>query len=233
MKKNMRDKIIVALDNPSISKQTEIIEKLGDKINFYKIGLGSIASGGIALANELKAEGKRVFLDLKLFDIGNTVETAVSGISQFELDFLTVHGDPHVINAAVKAKGRSKIKILAVTFLTSLNRKDLDNSMIQKGKLENLVSERARRAFDSGADGVICSPNEVKKIRSLKNSFGKIIVTPGIRPKGSENFDQKRICDPATALNNGADYLVIGRPITEAENPLLEVNKMTSQIKEN
>ena len=144
-------------------------------INFYKIGLSSIASGGLGLANDLKAQGKRVFIDLKLFDIGSTIEKAVHGLSQFDIDFLTVHGDPHVIKAAIKGKRNSKLKILAVTLLTSLNREDLDKSLIRSGTVENLVTRRAQVAFDSGADGIICSPNEVKRVRSLKNSIGKKI----------------------------------------------------------
>ena len=233
MNENLRNKIIVALDSSNVVHQISIVKQLGDGINFYKIGLSSIASGGLGLANELKAQGKRVFIDLKLFDIGNTIEKAVHGLSQFDIDFLTVHGDPHVIKAAIKGKRNSKLKILAVTLLTSLNREDLDKSLIRTGTVENLVKRRAQIAFDSGADGIICSPNEVKRVRSLKNSTGKIIVTPGIRLAGNKSHDQKRVGDPTSTLNSGADYLVIGRPITEAKNPLKEVKTIISQMTEN
>ena len=230
MSTNINDKIIVALDEPNLLKQIEIVNKLGSEINFYKIGLTSLSTGGLGLANELKSQGKKIFLDLKLFDIGNTVEIAVKGLSEFDLDFLTVHGDPHVIQAAVKGKGDSSLKILAVTLLTSLNRDDLNRSLIQKGTIKNLVNERARLAFDSGADGVICSPQEITGIRDQKNSNGKIIVTPGIRPKGSEINDQKRISDPEKAFRAGADYIVIGRPITKSKNPLDKVMQIKTEI---
>lgn len=214
-----KDRVIVALDLRNPLEQIKLVETLGDDISFYKIGLGSLTTGGMALAMELIDAGKRIFLDMKLFDIGATVENAVQGFSQFGLDFLTVHGDPQVVRAAVKGRGESSLKILAVTILTSLDRADLDACLYKGGSVEELVVERARNAFLAGADGVIASAAEAKLIRELKEAEGKLIVTPGIRPEGAEVFDQKRVVTPKLALENGADYLVIGRPIWAASDP--------------
>ena len=153
------DRLIVALDMPNAVAGLDLAQRLGSSISFYKIGLGMLTGGGLALANELKQEhGKRIFLDMKLFDIGATVEAAVRGLAQFDLDFLTVHGDPHVVRAAKQGAAGSGLKILAVTILTSLDRADLDASLIQPGNISDLVQSRAGRAFDAGADGVIASP---------------------------------------------------------------------------
>ena len=214
------DRLIVALDVPNALEGMAMAEKLGGAVSFYKVGLGMLCGGGMALANELKQEhGKRVFLDMKLFDIGATGEAAVRGIAQFELDFLTVHGDPHVVRAAQEGKGGSDLKILAVTVLTSLDREDLDAGMIRAGDVPEIVAERAARAFAAGADGVIASPHEAAAIRALPEAEGKLIVTPGVRPAGSAAGDQKRIATPAFAVEQGADHIVVGRPVWQAENP--------------
>jgi orotidine-5'-phosphate decarboxylase len=211
-------RLIVALDLHSPIEALTLVQKL-PRVEFYKIGLSMLTSGGFALANELKDHGKKVFLDLKLFDIGQTIENAVSGLMQANMDFMTVHGDPHVIRAAVKARGNHQTKILAVTFLTSLDRSDLDNMLIQTGELADLVVERARLAFNAGADGVIASPQEAMLIRRLPESQKKLIVTPGVRPHDAEKGDQKRTATPAEAILAGADHIVVGRPIIHAENP--------------
>ena len=213
------DRLIVAIDVPNLLVAGEIIDQLGDAVSFYKIGLGMLTGGGLALANELKSRGKRVFLDMKFFDIGATVEKAVAGIAQYDLDFLTVHGDPHVVRAAIRGRGDSDMKILAVTILTSLDRSDLDDCLLQAGDIQDLVVERARRALDAGADGVIASPHEAALIRALPEAEGKLIVTPGVRPAGAAAGDQKRIATPASAIRDGADHIVVGRPIWAAENP--------------
>jgi len=214
------DRLIVALDVPNVLDGMKVAEQLGDAVSFYKIGLGMLTGGGLALANELKQEfGKRIFLDMKFFDIGATVERAVAGITQFDLDFLTVHGDPHVVRAAVAGRGDSNLKILAVTILTSLDRGDLDDCLIQSGDIQKLVIERARRALLAGADGVIASPQEAALIRALPEAMGKLIVTPGVRPKGTASGDQKRIATPRAAIKDGADHIVVGRPIIQASNP--------------
>jgi len=213
------DRLIVALDLPNALDALNLAERLGDSVSFYKIGLGMLTGGGLALADELKNAGKHVFLDMKLFDIGATIEAAVRGLAQYDLDFLTVHGDPHVVRAAVKGRGERKTRILAVTILTSLDRGDLDASLMKPGDIGDLVTERARNALLAGADGVISSPNEAALIRALPEATGKLIVTPGVRPTGSKTNDQKRVATPAEALNNGADHIVIGRPITQARDP--------------
>lgn len=224
------DRLIVALDVPTAPEALELAEKLGETVSFYKIGLGMLTGGGLACAMELKEMGKRVFLDMKLFDIGNTVEAAVSGLAQFNLDFLTVHGDPHVVRAATRARGDSDLKILAVTILTSLDRSDLDESMIVDGEPQSLVVERARRAMEAGADGVIASPQEAAMIRDLRQANGKLIVTPGVRPQGTDVGDQKRVTTPYQAIKDGADHIVVGRPVVRAPDPLAAVRAIVEDM---
>lgn len=214
------DRLIVALDVPNALEGLALADRLGDAVGFFKIGLGMLTGGGLALANELKTErGKRIFLDMKLFDIGATVEAAVRGLAQFDLDFLTVHGDPHVVRAAREGAEGSDLKILAVTILTSLDRKDLDAGLIREGAVPDLVVERAVRAFEAGAHGVIASPQEAARLRALPEAEGRLIVTPGVRPMGTDPGDQKRIATPAQAIAAGADHVVVGRPIHRAPDP--------------
>lgn len=214
------DRLIVALDVPNAHAALEMTQAIGDAVNFYKIGLGMLTTGGLALANELIQEhGKRIFLDMKLFDIGATVESAVRGLAQFDLDFLTVHGDPHVINAAKQGAAGSNLKILGVTILTSLDRTDLDNCLIQQGDIKDLVITRAAKAFEAGADGVIASPQEAALIRALPEAEGRLIVTPGVRPTGAALGDQKRVATPHDAIKDGADHIVVGRPVWTAKSP--------------
>ena len=214
------DRLIVALDVPNALAGLELAEKLGDAVSFYKIGLGMLTGGGLALANELKQDhGKRIFLDMKLFDIGATVEAAVRGLAQYDLDFLTVHGDPYVVRAAREGAGGSGLKILAVTVLTSLDRDDLDGACIKDGAIADIAQERAGRAFDAGADGVITSPHEAAAIRALPEAEGRLIVTPGVRPVGSALGDQKRVATPAQAIADGVDHIVVGRPVWTAPDP--------------
>ncbi len=225
------DRLIVALDVPDALSGLKLAEALGDSVSFYKIGLGMLTGGGLALANELKQEhGKRVFLDMKLFDIGATVEAAVRGLAQFDLDFLTVHGDPHVVRAAKTGAGGSDLKILGVTVLTSLDRSDLDAALIRDGAVPDIVVDRAARAFEAGADGVIASPWEAAAIRALPGAEGRLIVTPGVRPEDAEQNDQKRVATPARAVAEGADHVVIGRPIWQAADPRGAVEKILSEI---
>ena len=220
MTKHSDDRLIVALDVPNLIQGMALVDRLGDSVSFYKIGLGMLTGGGLALANELKQErGKRVFLDMKLFDIGATIEAAVRGLAQYDLDFLTVHGDPQVVRAAAEGKAGSDMKILAVTVLTSLDRADLDANLIKAGDIAQITLERAARALEAGADGVIASPQEAAMIRALPQARGKLIVTPGVRPAGTAQGDQKRIATPAQAIAEGADHLVVGRPIWQADDP--------------
>jgi len=226
------DRLIVALDVPNAHEGLLLANRLGDAVSFYKIGLGMLTGGGLALATELKLDqGKRIFLDMKLFDIGATVEAAVRGLAQFDLDFLTVHGDPHVVNAAKQGASGKDMKILAVTILTSLDRADLDSALIKPGDIADLVVERAGRAFDAGADGVIASPQEAALIRALPEAAGKLIVTPGVRPAGADLGDQKRIATPASAIAAGADHIVVGRPIHRAPDPRAAAEAIVAELR--
>ena len=226
------DRLIVALDVPNALAGLKLAETLGDAVSFYKIGLGMLTGGGLALANELKAEhGKRIFLDMKLFDIGATVEAAVRGLAAYDLDFLTVHGDPHVVRAAREGATGKPLKILAVTILTSLDRADLDAGLIRSGDIPDIVRERAARAFAAGADGVIASPQEAALIRTLPEAAGRLIVTPGVRPAGAALGDQKRVATPAQALAHGADHIVVGRPIWAAADPRAAAEAILAELR--
>ncbi|MDQ1848637.1 orotidine-5'-phosphate decarboxylase [Gemmobacter fulvus] len=226
------DRLIVALDVPNVVQGMDLAGKIGDAVSFYKIGLGMLTGGGFALANELKHEqGKRVFLDMKLFDIGATVEAAVRGIAQHGLDFLTVHGDPQVVRAAAEGKVGTDLKILAVTVLTSLDRADLDANLIVPGDIHQITLERAARALDAGADGVIASPQEAAMIRALPQAAGKLIVTPGVRPAGAALGDQKRVATPAQAIADGVNHIVVGRPIWQAADPRRAAQAVVSELR--
>ena len=225
------DRLIVALDVPNALAGLNLAEQLGDRVSFYKIGLGMLTGGGLALANELKQDhGKRIFLDMKLFDIANTVEAATRGLAQFDLDFLTVQGDPAVVAAAKEGAAGKDLKILAVTVLTSYDRSDLDAGQYRRGDVTEIVLARASAAFEAGADGVIASPHEAAQIRALPSASGKLIVTPGVRPKGSDLGDQKRIMGPAEALDAGADHIVVGRPVCQAEDPRGAVSAILAEL---
>lgn len=225
------DRLIVALDVPNVVQGLQLADRIGDAASFYKIGLGMLTGGGLALANELKQEhGKRIFLDMKFFDIGATVEAAVRGIAQYDLDFLTVHGDPQVVRAAQEGKRGTGLKILAVTILTSLDRADLDANLIKAGDIHDITLERAARALAAGADGVIASPQEAAMIRALPEAAGKLIVTPGVRPAGAAAGDQKRTATPYQAIKDGADHIVVGRPIWQAADPAAAARAVIAEL---
>jgi orotidine-5'-phosphate decarboxylase len=224
------DALIVALDLPHAVAGEAMADRIGDAASFYKVGLGMLTGGGLALALALKDRGKRVFLDLKLYDIGATVEAAVRGLSAYDLDLLTVHGDPHVVRAAVAGRGASATRILAVTVLTSLDRADLDDGMTVPGAVGDIAVERAARALAAGADGVICSPREAAAVRALPVAAGRLIVTPGVRPAGAAAHDQKRVATPAEAIRAGADHVVVGRPIWGAPDPAAAARAVAAEI---
>jgi orotidine-5'-phosphate decarboxylase len=210
------ERLIAALDVPDAGQARALVEKLGDAVRFYKIGLElSSAAGYFDLLDWLAARGNKVFADLKLYDIPETVRRAVANLRSSGASFLTVHGHRSVMEAAAKEKGA--MKILAVTVLTSFDQKDLDEMGATKS-VEQLVLARARGALETGCDGVIASGHEAAK---LKAEFGGrlLVVTPGIRPAGAETGDQKRTVDVAQAFRNGADYIVVGRPIRDAADP--------------
>jgi orotidine-5'-phosphate decarboxylase len=224
------DKLIVALDFPSYDEARALVETLGDTVSFYKIGLELLFSDGLALASELKNENKRVFLDMKFLDIGNTVEKAVAAVAHLGFDFLTIHGtDSKTMQAAVEGRGKSSLKLLAVTVLTSLDQQDLAEQGILLSPRE-LVLKRAKLAQDAGMDGVIASGQEAASLRAATGQHF-LIVTPGIRLPGGDAGDQKRITTPEDALRDGANHLVVGRPITAAPNPKRAAETVLGHIK--
>lgn len=212
-----REKLIVALDYWDINDAIKLVEDLGDEVSFYKIGLGLQLAGGDNLARSLIQQGKRVFLDYKYLDIEETIKIAVKRAAELGIDFLTVHGVGGILRAAVEGRGNSRLKILCVTVLTSMDAEDIKEMGFQCD-VEELVLARARKALDAGVDGVIASAREAAAIRRQANNK-LMIVTPGIRPQDSASDDQKRVATPGGAIRAGADYLVIGRPITRAADP--------------
>lgn len=223
-----RDRLIVALDVPSIEMALSLITKLGRSVSFYKIGYQLGYAGGLQFAHQLIDDGKQVFLDFKLHDIGNTVEKGVESVAKMGASFLTVHAYPQTMQAAVKGRGASKLKILAVTVLTSYDDSDLDKAGYRM-KVGELAAMRAQQARDLGVDGLVCSPEEASNLRKIVGDK-MALVTPGIRPAGSATDDQKRIMTPAKAIAAGADYLVVGRPITEAADPKAAAEMIVNEI---
>ncbi len=207
----------VALDLPSVAEAEAMVERLGDAIESYKIGLQLLPIGGVELGQRLKAMGKNVFYDFKFHDIGTTVEKASRSIAGLQADLLTVHARPDVMRAAVKGRGDASLKILGVTVLTSLDRQAL-RDIGYNDNAEKLVMRRVEQAIEAGIDGVVSSPLEAAAIRAIVPN-GFLVVTPGVRPKGADAGDQKRIATPSDALKSGASHLVIGRPITQAADP--------------
>lgn len=210
-------RIIVPLDLPTRADAEAIITRLGDSISFYKVGLQLFATDGMALARDLKAEGKQVFLDWKLHDIGATVEKAAEALAKAGGDLLTVHAHPQVMTAAVKATKGSGLKVLGVTVLTSLT----DADLVEMGyafDARTLVERRIRQAIACGADGVVASPQEAAMAKAIAPA-GFLIVTPGVRPAGADMNDQARAATPGDAIRAGATHLVCGRPITGAADP--------------
>lgn len=225
-------RLIVPLDLPTVADARQMVETLGDAVSFYKIGLELLASDGMSLAHELKASGKSIFLDWKLHDIGATVERSARVLAQSGCDLLTVHAEPQVMKAAVKARGESSLKILAVTVLTSLT----DEDLVEMGysfNARDLVERRVRQAIDCGVDGIVSSPHEAAMAREIAKDAAKpdfLIVTPGVRPDWSAKNDQARAATPADAIRAGASHLVCGRPITAANDPREAALKVAAEI---
>lgn len=214
-----RDRLFVALDVASVDRARQLVTELGDTVSCYKVGLELLFGGGLDFAQGLKAAGKTVFLDMKLLDIANTVEKAAANIASLGLDYLTLHGiDTKTVEAAVRGRGASKLKLLAVTVLTSLDRTDIEQQGIQGMAPADLVLRRARLAKAAGIDGIVASAQEAAAIRAAVGP-DVLIVTPGIRLAGDAAGDQVRVMTPGKAIAAGADCLVVGRPITEASDP--------------
>ena len=212
-----RDKLIVALDLPSVAQAREMVAVLGDSVSFYKIGMELTYAGGLPLAQELAAAGKKVFLDLKLHDIPNTVARATAQVAEMGATFLTVHAYPQTMRAARSALGGSSLKILAVTVMTSYDDSDLAAAGYAYG-VKELVARRAVQAREAGVHGLVLSPEEAPDMRALLGP-DMLLVTPGVRPAGADIGDQKRVMTPARAIANGANHLVVGRPITQSPDP--------------
>lgn len=224
-----RDRLIVALDAPSVDQARALIKRLGDSVGVYKIGLELLYAGGIVLASELASRGDRVFIDAKLLDIEATLERATASIARTGAHFLTVHAtDRKTLDAAVRGRGDSRLKLLGVTVLTNLGPADL----VQQGTdipPAELVLHRAMLAKEAGFDGIVASGLEAATIREATGS-GFLIVTPGIRPEGAATQDQVRVVSPARAIAAGADYLVVGRPITTAADPRSAAQAIVREI---
>lgn len=215
----MNNRLIVALDFPTIEEARECVKEIGPACRFYKIGLELLFAGGQDLVQELLHKGHQVFVDAKLLDIGATVQKSTANIALMGADFLTLHvSDSKTLKAAIKGRGDSSLKLLGVTVLTNLEQADLIEQGIEGRSPKDLVLHRAKLAFDAGLDGVIASAQEAAAIRELVGP-DFLIVTPGIRPSGAEVGDQARVTTPKDAINFGADYIVVGRPITKAEVP--------------
>jgi orotidine-5'-phosphate decarboxylase len=224
-----RDRLIVPLDLPSVEAAEAMISKLGDSVTFYKIGYQLAYAGGLPLAQKLAGSGKKVFLDLKMHDIGNTIARGVESVSRLGATFLTVHAYPQTMKAAVEARG-SSLKILAVTVLTSYDDGDL-HAAGYRLNVSDLVEARVQQAQVLGVDGIVCSAEEAAHVHKIVG-HQMYLVTPGIRPAGAATGDQKRIMTPGRAIAAGADYLVVGRPILEAVDPKAAAEAIHAEIKQ-
>lgn len=224
-----RDRLIVALDFPDAASARELVAQLEGTVATYKIGLELSFGGGIDLAHELLMRGNKVFLDIKLLDIGNTVERATANIARIGVSYLTVHGhDRKTLDAAVRGRGSTNLKLLAVTVMTNLDQADLSEQGIGMA-LEDLVVKRACAAKEAGFDGVIASAHEAANIRSACGP-DFLIVTPGIRPAAADMGDQTRVMTPSAALKAGASHIVVGRPITQAGDPRSAAESMLREM---
>jgi orotidine-5'-phosphate decarboxylase len=223
-----KDRLIVALDLPGVDQAEAMVVRLGDSVTFYKIGYQLAYAGGLPLVRKLADQGKKVFIDLKLHDIGNTVAHGVTSIAKLGATFLTVHAYPQTMKAAVEARAGSDLKILAVTVLTSYDEADLHEAGYRLG-VSDLVEARAQQALALGIDGLVSSAEEAARLRKIVGQQMRL-VTPGIRPAGSASGDQKRIMTPARAVAAGSDYLVVGRPIVEAADPKAVAEAIVAEI---
>lgn len=223
-----KNPIIIALDVESADEARALVRRLGPQVNFYKVGMELYAAAGIAFVRELVDEGMDVFLDLKFYDIPETVRRAVAQVARLGVRFLTIHAVPSVMRAAVAGKADSSLQLLGVTVLTSFGREDLAE-MGYTCEVSELVATRAKQAMDAGIDGIVSSPLEVAAVRRITGPDA-ILVTPGVRSAGSAAGDQKRVATPAEAVRNGANYLVIGRQITRAADPAAEAARVLAEI---
>jgi len=223
-----RDRLIVALDVATVSEAESLVGRIGDAATFYKIGYRLAYAGGLALVPRLAAAGLKVFLDLKLHDIGNTVEEGVRALVDLGPTFLTVHAYPQTMRAAVRGRGTGDLQILAVTVLTSYDEADAREAGYAL-PVSELVAQRSRQAAEAGIDGIVCSAVEAASVRSMIGPE-RLIVTPGIRPAGSALGDQKRVMTPGAARRAGIDHVVVGRPITGAADPAAVARAIVAEM---
>ena len=223
-----RDRLIVALDTPDIGQAGRLVERIGEAATFYKIGMELAYGGGLQFVSELAAAGKQVFLDLKLHDIPNTVERATAQAAKLGARFLTVHAYPQTMRAAVAGAKETGMQVLAVTVLTSYDDADLFDACYRFGVVET-VRRRGEQALELGVDGLVASAAEAAMLRQTVGQ-GMLIVTPGVRPAGAAAGDQKRVAAPAEAIRNGADYLVVGRPVTQAPDPRAAAEAVAAEM---
>ena len=226
---DIRDRLIIGLDVPSVEEARALVGRIGEAGTFYKIGYQLAYAGGFELARELIGQGKKVFLDLKLHDIGNTVEEGVRSVARLGATFLTVHAYPQTMRAAVAGKAGSSLKILAVTVLTSYDDNDLVEAGYAPDSAADLVARRAGQARDLNVDGIVCAAPEAERVRAIVGP-DRLIVTPGIRPAGSDAGDQKRIVTPSEGIRLGANHLVVARPILKAADPKAAAEAIVREI---
>ena len=223
-----RNPIIVALDFETAAEASALVALLGDRIQVYKIGIELYAGAGMAFARELRSQGKDVFLDMKFYDIPETVRRAVCQVARAGLQFLTVHGSDAVMRAAVEGRDTSNLQLLAVTLLTSFDRQDIED-LGYPCEATDLVDLRVRKAMAAGMQGIVASPLDAARVRRLAGA-GTLLVTPGVRSAGAAKSDQKRVATPAEAIREGADYVVVGRQVTRAADPVGEVDRVLDEI---
>ncbi len=226
---DIRDKLIIGLDVASVEEARALVQRIGEAGTFYKIGYQLAYAGGFDFARELIEQGKKVFLDLKLHDIGNTVEAGVRSVARLGATFLTVHAYPQTMRAAVAGKADTDLKILAVTVLTSYDDNDLVEAGYAPTSAAELVARRAGQARDLGVDGIVCAATEAQRVRSIVGA-DLLIVTPGIRPAGADAGDQKRIVTPTEGIRLGANHLVVARPIVKAADPRAAAEAIVREI---
>jgi orotidine-5'-phosphate decarboxylase len=226
----MTNPIIIALDLESAAEARKLVRQIGGACRFYKVGLELYMSAGRPFVEELQAEGNQVFLDLKMYDIGETVKRAVAQVAKMGVQFLTIHAVPQVMKAAIAGAEGSDLKLLAVTVLTSFDDDDLHEMGVASSVAE-LVEKRVRQTLEARVHGLVCSPLEVAHVRQMTGP-DSILVTPGVRSAGSAAGDQKRIATPAQAIASGASYLVVGRQVTRAADPAAEVSRILEETKE-
>lgn len=223
-----RNPIIVALDFETAAEASALVALLGDRIQVYKIGIELYAGAGMAFARELRSQGKEVFLDMKFYDIPETVRRAVCQVARAGLQFLTVHGSDGVMRAAVEGRDTSNLQLLAVTLLTSFDRQDIED-LGYPCEVTDLVDLRVRKAMAAGMQGIVASPLDAARVRRLAGARA-LLVTPGVRSAGAAKSDQKRVATPAEAIRDGADYVVVGRQVTRAADPVGEVDRVLEEI---